>query len=362
MADLAGTALDIRDGQDDLVSVLVPAYNAERTIAETLGSVLGQTHRNIEIIVVDDGSTDATASIVRHMAEQDVRLRLLSQANAGVAAARNAALADARGAFVAPLDADDLWHPEKLERQLRRFAEVPERTGVVWCWSVDIDEASQIIERRLDLDFFEGDVYAALVLTNFLGNASVPLVRRPVMEAAGGWDASFRARQAQGCEDWANYLRLAELCDFALEPAFLVGYRQSPGAMSRQSDQMQRSYRIVLATARARHPELPAKLFRWSGANYDRYVFSQLSRPEKIRGLHRLLGTIIRDPIWLFSGTFRRMVRGVLRRTAGRTPPVPPAPIGGPFRDAAIHPERLQPESSFMQRRRAYLSAIRARS
>jgi len=71
---------------------------------------------------------------------------------------------------------------------------------------------------------------------------------------------------------------------------------------------------------------------------------------------------MIRDPIWLFSGTFRRMVRGVLRRAAGRTPPVPPVPIGGPFRDAAIHPERLQPESSFMQRRRAYLSAIRARS
>ena len=115
---------------DALVSVLVPAYNAASTIAETLASALAQTHESLEIIVVDDGSSDNTAAVVEDFSARDSRVIFVRQTNGGVASARNAALSMARGSFVAPLDADDLWHPEKISRQMRRLAEAGSATGV----------------------------------------------------------------------------------------------------------------------------------------------------------------------------------------------------------------------------------------
>jgi glycosyltransferase involved in cell wall biosynthesis len=102
-----------------LVSVIIPAYNAERTLEATLLSVLGQTIGEIEVIVVDDGSTDGTSERARSVG--DPRLRVLRQPNAGHARARNTGIADAHGTYVAVVDADDLWLPKKLERQLAVF-------------------------------------------------------------------------------------------------------------------------------------------------------------------------------------------------------------------------------------------------
>jgi glycosyltransferase involved in cell wall biosynthesis len=323
-----------------LVSVLIPAHNAARTIGETLVWAMAQSHRDLEIIVVDDGSTDATAEIVRKIARADPRIVLLQQANAGVAAARNTALARARGTYVAPLDADDLWHPDKIARQVRRLQQAGSHVGLVYCWSVDIDDASIITDRRLDLDRFEGDVYAALVLTNFVGNASVPLIRKSEIEAVGGWDPELRRRQAQGCEDWQLYLRLAERTDYALEPAFLVGYRQAQQAMSRQVVSMLRSYRLVLAEARACHPDLPPALFRWSEAAFDFYAFELLKgQTSRARRLPYLLCGILRDPAWLTRPSTRRKLRYWLTRgLAAKTPPKPPPfPIGQPF--SALSPD-----------------------
>jgi glycosyltransferase involved in cell wall biosynthesis len=108
---------------NSLISCIVPVFNGERYVRETLESILAQTHRPLEIIVADDGSTDRTASIV---AEFGDRVRYLKQSNKGPATARNSGLSMAIGDFVAFLDADDLWHPEKLERQLARFHARPE--------------------------------------------------------------------------------------------------------------------------------------------------------------------------------------------------------------------------------------------
>jgi len=117
-----------------LVSVIIPAYNAARFIRRTLVSVLAQTHPDLDVIVVDDGSVDETVSIVEAIARDDPRVRLFRQKNSGVSAARNAALSVARGAYIAPLDADDLWHPAKLEKQLAVFANRPANVGLVYCW------------------------------------------------------------------------------------------------------------------------------------------------------------------------------------------------------------------------------------
>jgi glycosyltransferase involved in cell wall biosynthesis len=106
-----------------LISCIVPVYNGERYLGETLDSILAQTHSPVEVIVVNDGSTDGTASVAARYGD---RIRYLQQLNAGPATARNLGLAAAQGEFIAFLDADDLWHVEKLERQMARFHACPE--------------------------------------------------------------------------------------------------------------------------------------------------------------------------------------------------------------------------------------------
>lgn len=111
------------DKEEPLVSVIVPVHNGSRFVRQSLASALEQTYDNIEVVVVDDGSTDDTRQIVRSIADQDSRVRLLCQSNQGVAAARNRAIRDSEGQFIAPLDADDLWFTRKLERQVQRMTE-----------------------------------------------------------------------------------------------------------------------------------------------------------------------------------------------------------------------------------------------
>jgi len=120
-----------------LVTAVIPAFNAERFVAEAIESVLGQTHPQVECIVVDDGSTDHTAEVVERYGE---RVRLLRQRNAGVSVARNNGAAAGEGAFVAFLDADDRWHQAKLERQLARLQGATAQTMAV-CAVRAIDEA-----------------------------------------------------------------------------------------------------------------------------------------------------------------------------------------------------------------------------
>lgn len=104
---------------EPLVSVIIPAYNCAATVAQAIQSALDQTHQNLELLVVNDASTDGTAAVVRSLAAGEGRIRLLCQPeNTGVAEARNRALGEAAGDYIAFLDADDLWEPEKLARQL----------------------------------------------------------------------------------------------------------------------------------------------------------------------------------------------------------------------------------------------------
>ena len=129
---------------DDLVSILTPCYNGERFIADTMESVLRQTWPHWEMIVVDDGSVDRSARIVQDYAERDGRVQLIRQQNGGAASARNAAMRLARGRYIALLDADDLWEPDFLEKQLAFM----EQTGAVCVCSAyrHIDEHGREIQ------------------------------------------------------------------------------------------------------------------------------------------------------------------------------------------------------------------------
>ncbi len=248
-----------RDLQNELVSVVIPAYNCQMTIDETLRSVRAQTHRRLEIIVVDDGSQDGSAAVVEAHAATDRRVRLIRQANGGVAAARNTGIDAATGELVAPIDADDLWQPHKIERQLQVMAAGGEPVGLVYCWSAVIDARGRVTGRD-GRPGHRGRVIPQLLYGNFVGNGSCALMRKDALLAAGGFDPTLRARGAQGCEDWQLYLTIAESHQFALVGEELVGYRRLAGAMSGDIAQMLRSDALVRAEFRERYPQYGTQL------------------------------------------------------------------------------------------------------
>jgi glycosyltransferase involved in cell wall biosynthesis len=242
-----------------LVSVVVPLYNAAPTIERTLASVLAQTWRNLEVLVVDDGSTDAGPGCVERIAARDPRVRLLRQLNAGVAAARNYGVAEAKGVHLAFVDADDLWAPEKIDLQMRALHEGGEGVGLVYTWAAVIDAEDRVYSSRHRPDE-EGWVFRDLCRGNMLGNGSSPLIRRSAFERVGGYDPSLRARGAQGCEDLMIYLAIAEQYEFRLVRRFLTGYRLTVGNMSSDARKMLRSFDLALAAFQPRYPQYAAEL------------------------------------------------------------------------------------------------------
>jgi glycosyltransferase involved in cell wall biosynthesis len=275
------------------VTVIIPAYNAERTIDETLRSVRFQTHRRLEVIVIDDGSTDATPQIAAGHAAADVRVKLIRQRNSGVAAARNRGIAAANGDLIAPIDADDLWHPTKIERQLAALKQGGDAVGLVYCWSALIDEKSQIIGHS-SAPIYSGRVFEKLLEGNFCGNGSSVLMRKSAVLAAGGYDPSLRARGGEGCEDFQLYLRIATQNEFAVVPGYLTGYRQLADAMSADVMQMLRSWDLVSAGISSRNPNFAAAM-RKHRAYFLNYLFNRAIRARRIRPLLQISAASIRE-------------------------------------------------------------------
>ena len=249
-----------------LVTVIIPVFNGERWISSTLASAAAQTHSMLEILVIDDGSTDGTAAIVEAAASRDDRIRLIRKQNGGVSAARNKGIAEARGELIAPLDADDLWHREKIARQVAAMRS-PE-VGLVYCWAVEIDENDRIIP-----PVYAGATATGKVLEEVVANAGIivsganPLIRRSCLMAVGGYDPN-----AQPCEDWKIQLSLAEICDFALVPAHLVGYRRTSGSASKNVARMARSMENVSRWIMDRRPDLPPFIWRQMVCHRNRYL------------------------------------------------------------------------------------------
>ena len=281
------------ESEAPLVSVIIPAYNAARYLERTLVSVLSQTHQHLEVIVVDDGSQDDTPAMVRRWAEQDGRVQLIQQANRGVAIARNTGIAQAQGEFIAPVDADDIWYAENLERQVKRLQDAGPQTGVCYGWSVDIDENDQP-NGGFRAATIEGLVYRSMLCHNFLGNASSTVIRRAALEDIGGYDASLKQRQAQGCEDWDLYLRLAEKYEYCVAPAFLIGYRKTDAAMSGDYRQMGRSQALMLDAVQQAHPEIPDALYRLSRSSFYMYLARQSQLSFKPRETLHWLGQALK--------------------------------------------------------------------
>lgn len=278
------------------VSVIIPAYNAAATVERTISSVLNQTYADLEVLVVDDGSTDETAALVQRMADVDRRIRLLQKPNGGLVSARNHGIAHASGEFIAPLDADDLWHPEKIGKQVALIRERGDQVGLVYTWARGIDVQDRVLFDITPCSL-RGNVYAALIMRSFVGSGA-PLVRRHCVDEVGGYDVTLAGRGATCCEDLKFNLDIAERHRFDFVPEFLLGHRFRAGSMSTDIDAMLRSYELVARDARARHPKLPDKLFRWaSGHHHREFGLAHLSDGNFLKGARLLLRALGEDPL-----------------------------------------------------------------
>ena len=287
-----------------LVSVVIPAYNAERWIEETIASARSQTYPQIEIIVVNDGSTDDTASILEAIGKDEPRLRTIHQQNSGLPAARNRGASVATGEYVAPLDADDLWKPDKLAKQVSCFAnavQVGRPLGLVYCWSNSIDEASRIIRPGIPRQIIEGRVFDALLMNNFVGNGSCPMFPREIFLSVGAYPEAMTI----GCEDWALYLRIAEEYEYGVVPEFLCGYRQVGSSMSRRSTHMTVAHDMLLTYLRDSGLALSAAQVRKSRSSLYLWLLF-LSRPFS-RDFFSLAQSILRNDMFIM---FRRATLG----------------------------------------------------
>jgi len=277
---------------DTLVSVVIPAYNAQATLDETLSSVRAQTHQTLEIIVVDDGSTDGTHALAERHAAADARIRVLHQANAGVAAARNAGWQHSRAEFIAFVDADDLWAPTKIERQLAALVGGGPRIGLAYCWMARIDQSGNVLRHYGNI-VHEGEVFDPILGSNFVGNGSAALVRRQALEDTGGFDSGLRAAGAEGCEDWLFYARVAARHEFALVPDYLVGYRDLSDNMSSNRDRMFRSNKLMCDRIVALHPRHSASA--WRGLqNYGFWLLLDTNATAGLRASATLAWTMLR--------------------------------------------------------------------
>jgi glycosyltransferase involved in cell wall biosynthesis len=277
IAGKAGLRVDNRSSSGDpLVSVVVPCFNAARTLWHTLQSAQQQTYRNLEILIIDDGSTDSTHEIATKFAANDSRARVLMQPNSGVAAARNLGIAHAQGEFVAPLDADDLWAPQKVELQVKKILS-DTSIGLVYAWFDNINDDDEIIPGGSRVRY-EGHVLSELCAIDFVGNGSNPLMRTSAVREAGGYDPELRVQSAEGCEDWKLALCLAERYRFGVVPRSLVGYRYSMGNMSNRTAMMMRSARLVASEISIRHPELAETLHNHIGERLFTYSVKCLKR------------------------------------------------------------------------------------
>lgn len=257
-----------------LVSVIIPAYNAERFISRTLESVLAQTYPKFELLVVDDGCQDGTAAIVRQYMQRDNRIQLLQQPNAGVAAARNLGIDRSRGELIAPLDADDIWFPENIEKQVKQILSADKKVGLIYSWSIDIDEYDQPTGDARK-SHIEGNVLTTLLIHDFIANASCVLIRKSCLDRVGSYDVTLRERHGQGGEDWDIYLRISERYDFQVVPKLLVGYRKVSGSMSTDSSQMARSRHLIWQKLYQEYPKIPPLIKQLSNSSFYLHLANQ---------------------------------------------------------------------------------------
>lgn len=294
------------------VSVVIPCFNQAHFLADSIGSVLEQTRAALEILVVDDGSTDDTAEV----AERFAGVRCIRQRNHGVSAARNAGLRASNGEFVVFLDADDRLLPHALQTGLERFAARPEFGFVAGRQRSITADGSPL--QDLYPPCVQRDHYRHLLERNYFPHPAVVMYRRAALVEVGGFDPVVNA-----AADYASYLRIARDHPVDFHPDVVAEYRQHSTSMSRNSALM---LRTVLAVLRAERPHLRntelRRAYRTGVRTWRMLYGTRLAHDVRVRvrsgsgGIDLIwdIGLLLRHDPMEFARHLVRKLRGVLRR------------------------------------------------
>ncbi|MTJ06623.1 glycosyltransferase [Anabaena sp. UHCC 0204] len=271
-------------GREPKISVVIPAYNCEKTITKTVESVINQTFTDWELIIINDGSEDSTLKIISQI--HDSRIKVFSFENAGGNVSRNRGLKYAVGEFVSFLDADDIWTADKLASQLKALEENPQ-IAVAYSWTDYIDENDEFLGSGGRITV-KGDVYDKLLATNFLENGSNPLIKRESLISLAGFDESLTAAQ-----DWDMWLRLAAKFEFVCVPSVQILYRISKKSVSTNLDRQEKSCLLVIDKAYQFRPPKQNFNLNSSLANLYKYLTCKalqkpLSRQKALPGIRFL--------------------------------------------------------------------------
>jgi glycosyltransferase involved in cell wall biosynthesis len=216
------------ENDQPLASVIIPNYNHAQYVSDAIDSVLAQTYRNYEIIVVDDGSTDNSREVVTKFGE---RVQYIYQNNAGLSAARNTGIKASRGSLIGVLDADDMYEPDFLSTLVVALQENPAADGI-YCGYQFVDHQNNLLP-QIEARFISHDkLYDALLDGNFFVPESI-FLRRYVYEHVGLFDETLRA-----CEDWDVWLRVTKKYKIIYSPNILTRHRILPGSMSTDPQRM----------------------------------------------------------------------------------------------------------------------------
>jgi len=218
------------------VSVIIPTYNSAQYVTDAVDSVLSQSFGDFEVLVIDDGSTDETESVMRRYRTP---VRYIRRQNGGVAAARNFGVSESRGRYVAFLDADDTWLPDKLELQIAALRANPHDRV---CYTAFTIVASDLSPLGIVRSKRRGHALEDLLLRgNVVGSICTVLCERLLFEKAGGFDPALSQ-----CADWDMWVRLAALTEFLYIDKPTVTYRQHGANMSRNAPLLERDSLLVL--------------------------------------------------------------------------------------------------------------------
>jgi len=280
------------------VSVIIPVYCAEKYVEATVRSLLAQTYENFEALIIDDGSPDGSIEICQQF--KDPRIKIITQENRGLAGARNTGIRHAQGYYIAFLDADDLWLPEKLAKHIEHL-ENSSNVGVSFSPSELIDESGNSLGTYLMPQLKEINV-SDLFRQNPVGNGSAAVVRREVFdeikfqdELYGTVEYFYFDDSLRRNEDIEFWLRVAIQTDWKLEgiPEYLTLYRVNSGGLSANFFKQLESWEQVLEKTHSYAPELVAQWGSLSKAYQLRYLARNALRlhagSEAVQLIHQAL-------------------------------------------------------------------------
>ena len=296
------------------VNIVVPAYNAEAFIADTVRSALHQTFPDLQVTVIDDGSKDATAA---NAALPDPRVRVISQENRGMSRSRNRGMTEVDAEFVALLDADDLWHPEKLRLQLEALSERPDHDFCytafdVWHGEARPDYFREVRNGRID-ESLSGWIYPRLILDNHALPSSV-LWRRSAWDRMGAF-----LTDNQQTDDWEYLVRAATQHRFVRLAESFVLYRQHPVSLSRRipmtnTTELMRTelIRRFGMSSPPGHDIDPEALRRFQHRGWSNFADAHTAKGDLALGLRTFGQLLLRSPYR--GATLSKMGKSLFRR------------------------------------------------